>query len=68
MKEKYEESMKALQLYIKVIKNIPSETEWNNYAVQECLLSSKTLEYYNSTKFNKLCRKMIKKKVMQQKN
>ncbi len=64
MKEKYEESMKALQLYMKVIKNIPSETEWNNYAVQECLLSSKTLEYYNNTKFNKLCRKMIKKKVM----
>lgn len=60
MIEKYKESMEALQLYMKTVKNIPSELDWNNYAVQEKLLSSKSIEYYSNTKFNKLCRKIIK--------
>lgn len=60
MIERYKESMEALQLYMKTVKNIPSELDWNNYAVQEKLLSSKSIEYYSNTKFNKLCRKIIK--------
>ena len=62
MKEEYEKSMIALNLYIKVTKSIPSEIQWNNYATQEKLLSSKSLEYYNGVKFNKLCRKITKQR------
>lgn len=62
MKEEYEKSMIALNLYIKVTKSIPSEIQWNNYAIQEKLLSSKSLEYYNGVKFNKLCRKITKQR------
>lgn len=62
MDEEYEKSIKALQLYIKVIKNLPSGEQWNNYAVQERLLSSKSMEYYSGIKFNKLCRKIMKRK------
>lgn len=61
MEEEYIKSMDALKLYIKVTKRVPSEEQWNNYAVQEKFLSSKSLEYYNGIKFNKLCRKIIKK-------
>lgn len=62
MKEDYEKSMEALKLYLKVTKEIPSESQWNNYAKQERLLSSKSLEYLSSTKFNRMCRKLIKRK------
>lgn len=62
MKEEYEKSIVALYLYIKITNNIPSETQWNNYAIQEKLLSSKSLEYYRGIKFNKMCRQMIKQK------
>lgn len=62
MKEKYEESMEALKLYIKTVNFVPSEKQWNKYALQECLFSSKSLEYYSGIKFNVLCRKIIKKK------
>lgn len=47
---------------MKAINAIPSEKQWNNYAKEEKLLSSKSMEYYSGTKFNKMCRKMIKKK------
>lgn len=63
MEKEYAKSLEALNLYIKIIKTVPSEEQWNNYAVQESLLSSKTLEYYSGIKFNKLCRKLIKRKV-----
>ena len=62
MEKEYEKSMEALQLYIKVTNSIPSEMQWNNYAIQERLLSSKSLEYYSCMKFNKLCRKIMKRK------
>lgn len=62
MEKEYEKSMEALQLYIKVTNSIPSEMQWNNYAIQERLLSSKSLEYYSCMKFNKLCRKIMKQK------
>lgn len=62
MYEKYEKNMEALRLYIKVVKNVPSEYQWNKYAIQEKLLSSKTIEYYSGKKFNKLCREIIKKR------
>lgn len=62
MKEKYKKSMELLFLYIKITKNIPSESEWNKYAIEENLLSSKSLAYCNGIKFNKLCRKLMKKR------
>lgn len=62
MYEEYEKSIQALQLYIKVVKNVPSEYQWNKYAIQEKLLCSKSIEYYSGKKFNKLCRKIMKKR------
>ena len=60
MVEKYNQSIQALQLYMNVTKLIPSEKEWNRFAVQEKLLSSLSIQYYSEMGFNKLCRKMIK--------
>lgn len=61
MREKYQESISKLELYMKIINTIPSEKQWNNYAKEEKLLSSKSMEYFSGIKFNKMCRKMIKK-------
>lgn len=61
MEEKYKKSINELKLYMKTINIIPSEKQWNNYAKEEKLLSSKSMEYYSGIKFNKMCRKMIKK-------
>ena len=46
---------------MKIIKAIPSEKQWNNYAKEEKLLSSKSMEYFSGIKFNRMCRKMIKR-------
>lgn len=61
MNKYYEKSMEELKLYLKVTKIIPSESQWNHYAMEEKLLSSKSLEYLAGMKFNKMCRKLIKK-------
>lgn len=61
MEKEYAEGIEKLKLYIKITNTIPSEKAWNSYAMQENLLSSKSLEYFNGTKFNKLCRKIMKK-------
>ena len=62
MLKEYSRSMENLIAYLKIIKEIPSEKEWNRYAKIENVLSSKTLGYYNETTFNKLCKKLIKNK------
>lgn len=68
MEELYKKSTQMLELYLKTTKIIPSEKEWNYYAKEENLASSKSLEYYNKIKFNKMCRKLIKIKNRENKN
>lgn len=58
----YEKSLDELKKYLKREKKIPSEKRWNRYAYENNLLSSKTLEYLYGLRFNKMCRKLIKKK------
>ena len=58
----YEKSKKEKKKYLKREKKIPSEKRWNRYAYENNLLSSKTLEYLYGLRFNKMCRKLIKKK------
>ena len=58
----YEKSQDKKKKYLKREKKIPSEKRWNRYAYENNLLSSKTLEYLYGLRFNKMCRKLIKKK------
>ena len=60
MLEKYNQSIQSLQLYMKITKLIPSEKEWNRFAMEEKLLSSLAIQYYSQIGFNKLCRRLIK--------
>ena len=60
MLEKYDQSIQALQLYMNITKLIPSEKEWNRFAMEEKLLSSQSIQYLSQSGFNKLCRKLIK--------
>ena len=60
MNKCYKKSMQHLRLYLKVTKIIPTENQWNTYAKNEKLLSSKSLEYFSHTKFNRMCRKLSK--------
>ena len=62
MEERYKESMKKLKLYLKVVNMIPSQQQWNSYAMEEGLLLSQTLEFLEGVKFNRMCRKPIKKR------
>ena len=43
MLEKYNQSMQALQLYMNITRIIPSEKEWNRFAMEEKLLSSQSI-------------------------
>ena len=52
--------MQALQLYMNITRIIPSEKEWNRFAMEEKLLSSQSIQYLSQSGFNKLCRKLIK--------
>ena len=61
MREHYERSVEVLKLYMKITKQRPSERQWNKYARIENLLSRKSIEYLSGIKFNKMCRKLIKK-------
>ena len=56
----YDKSLEELKLYLKVLNIIPNERDWNRYAKEENVLSSKTLEYFYGENFNKMCRKLIK--------
>ena len=57
----YEKSLQELKTYIDLIKDIPSEQQWNKYCVKQNLLSSKSLEYIYGKGFNKMCRNLMKK-------
>ena len=58
----YEKSLEELKKYLRETNKIPSEKKWNHYAVENKLLSSKSIEYIYGGKFNKMCRKLIRKK------
>ena len=53
MLEKYNQSMQALQLYMNITRIIPSEKEWNRFAMEEKLLSSQSIQYFSQSGFNK---------------
>lgn len=59
-KKCYEESMRALFVYLKNNEKNPSEKVWNQYAVEKRYLSSKTIGYLSKTGFNTLCRELRK--------
>lgn len=56
----YDRSLEELKLYLKIVKKIPNERQWNKYAVIQNVLSSKSLEYEYGGNFNNMCRKLIK--------
>lgn len=56
MKEMYQ---KSLQM-IKDLQRIPSESEWNSIAKEKCLMSCTTLQYLESKRFYRLCKKIRK--------
>lgn len=58
--KEYEKGLEKLKQYLEVVNNIPSEEQWNRYAFQERLLSSKSLEYVYGHKFNVMCRRLIR--------
>lgn len=62
MKSLYKYSLDALEVYLSVTKSIPSEKEWNHYAYEQNLLSSKTLQFFYGKRFNLMCKNLIKKK------
>ena len=51
--------MLALHLYMNITRLIPSEKEWNRFAMEEKILSSHYIQYFSQSGFNKLCRKLI---------
>lgn len=59
-KDYYEESMNALIQYMKSHDQNPSEKRWDQYAIYEKYLSSKTIGYLSGVGFNTLCRKLRK--------
>lgn len=54
MKEMYE---KSLQM-IRNLQRIPSKKEWNSIAKEKCLMSYETLQYIESKRFNRICKKV----------
>lgn len=65
MNEIYKKSMEMLYLYLRITKLIPSQNQWNKFALGEGLLFSQTLQYLEGKKFNMMCRKLIKLKEYQ---
>jgi len=59
-KDIYANSMEGLKEYLKKAKHIPSEKEWNRYAVEQDLLSAQTISFVSGMGFNKLCRNLYK--------
>ena len=60
MEERHKRSMEMLYLYLRITKLIPSQKQWNRFALEEDLLFSQTLQYLEGKKFNMMCRKLIK--------
>ena len=56
----YEKSIYSLIQYMKINEQNPSENKWDNIAVKNKYLSSKTMGYLSAIGFNKLCRKLRK--------
>jgi hypothetical protein len=56
----YSKSIKALEAYIKQENKTITEVEWNRLAFKNNYLSSETIGYLSKTKFNKLCKSILK--------
>ena len=52
--------MEKLKEYLFKKNCMPSEKVWNRFAVEQNLLSSKTITYLSGIGFNKICRNMMK--------
>ena len=59
-KDYYTESLNALIEYMKKYEKNPNEKQWDNYAIQNKYLSSKTMGYLSEIGFNTLCRNLRK--------
>lgn len=59
-KDYYTESINALIEYMKEYEKNPNEKHWDNYAIQNKYLSSKTIGYLSGVGFNTLCRNLRK--------
>lgn len=59
-KDYYTESINALIEYMKEYERNPNEKQWDKYAIQNKLLSSKTIGYLSEIGFNTLCRNLRK--------
>lgn len=59
-KDYYTESLNALIEYMKKYEKNPNEKQWDNYAIQNEYLSSKTMGYLSEIGFNTLCRNLRK--------
>ena len=62
----YEKSIAALKEYINKNQKNPNEKWWNQYAIENYYLSSKTLGYLSGVGFNTVC-KNIRKEVNKEK-
>ncbi len=54
----YNESITALKEYMMQDFQNPTEKDWNNYAIKNGYLTSKTLGYLSEIGFNSMCRKI----------
>ena len=59
-KNYYEKSLEALIEYMKNNEQNPSEKRWDEFAIYNKYLSSKTIGYISGIGFNKFCRKLRK--------
>lgn len=57
----YEKSIDALIGYMKNNEQNPSQKKWDEFAIYNKYLSSKTIGYISGIGFNKLCRNLRKK-------
>ena len=64
----YTNSVKRLKEYLRNEKRIPSEKEWNRYAVSENLLSAQTISYLSGMGFNRVCRNLLKEITQEKKD
>lgn len=60
MKYYYEQSLYGINEYFKKRGDLPTISDWNNYANKNNLLSNISIEYISNTKFDTWCRDSVK--------
>lgn len=56
----YEESIEVLTKYITENRIIPTEKEWNSFAIKNNYLTGPSISYAAGIKFPELCKKIYK--------